>query len=226
MTRARGLESLTQRRGVAVEDLSFRYSARQPHVISGLSLELPTGGVAALTGVSGSGKSTLLYLLALLLRPSSGAVLWDGERVGGLSDGARASLRASRSGFVFQDAALDPARTVLDNVCEPALFAGMPRREAVARAEELLERFGVAHRARHRPGEVSGGQAQRVALCRALLTRPSFVFGDEPTGNLDRVSAEVVWAGLEECARAGATVIVATHDDGLANRADVRVHLS
>nr|WP_232229595.1 ATP-binding cassette domain-containing protein [Cellulomonas bogoriensis] len=191
-----------------------------------VDVEFPAGAITALTGPSGSGKSTLLYVLALLLRPTSGHVEWDGRAVEGLDDGARSRLRAARAGFVFQDAMLDPGRTVLDNVCEGALFAGMPRREAERRAVELLERIGVSHRIDHRPGEISGGQAQRVALCRALLTDPDVVFADEPTGNLDHASAEVVWQALTHRARAGATVVVATHDEALAERSDHRVVLT
>jgi lipoprotein-releasing system ATP-binding protein len=145
--------------------------------------------------------------------------------VAALTDAGRSAWRASTTGFVFQDAMLDPARTVLDNACEPAVFAGIPRGEARRRARHLLERFGLGDRAGHLPGEVSGGQAQRVGLCRALLTEPELVLGDEPTGNLDRTSADVVWQALTDLADRGATVVVATHDEALAQRADRRVVL-
>lgn len=210
---------------LAVRDLTFAYRQGATPVIDGLDCTLEPGSVTALAGASGSGKSTLLYILALMLRARSGAVLWDGAEVSRLSDAARAQIRARDVGFVFQDALLDPARTVLDNVVDGGLYAGIPRAQLRSRAHELLERFGVRHRRDHRPGEVSGGQAQRVALCRALVTRPRVVFGDEPTGNLDPVSARVVWDALVAAAADGATVVVATHDPALAGRADARVVL-
>ena len=208
------------------QNLSFAYRRSAPTIIERVSFSVPTGAVTALTGASGSGKSTLLYLLALMIRPSAGEVFLDGYPTQRLADSDRSRLRAAAVGFVFQDALLDPARTVLDNVCESGLFAGMRRREAVARACDLLERFGVADRADHRPGEISGGQAQRVALCRALLTEPEVVFADEPTGNLDDASAEVVWQALVAYAADGGTVVVATHDQGLAGRSHHEIRLA
>ena len=131
-------------------------------------------------------------------------------------------MRAHRIGFVFQDASLDPSRVILDSVIEPALHAGWSRRQARARGRELLEQMGVAARADHRPGEISGGQAQRVAVCRALVTDPAVVLADEPTGNLDRDNAEGVLAALsratgagrdgEDSPDAGRTAVIATHD--------------
>lgn len=210
---------------LAIRDLTFTYRHGTPPVISGLNADLPAGAVTALTGPSGSGKSTLLYILALMLRGHQGQVLWDGLPATDLSDARRAQLRARDVGFVFQDALLDPARTVLDNVGDSGIFAGMPRKQRHERGRELLNRFGVGHRADHRPGEISGGQAQRVALCRALLTRPRVIFGDEPTGNLDPASARIVWDALKDAAAAGATVVVATHDPALAADADHRLEL-
>jgi lipoprotein-releasing system ATP-binding protein len=151
--------------------------------------------------------------------------LWADKEVVTLPDAERSRLRATDVGFIFQDALLDPARSVLANVCDGALFAGMPRNLAEARARELLAEFGVAHRADHRPGEISGGQAQRVAICRALLTDPKIVFADEPTGNLDAESSEIVWQALVDHAATGATVIVSTHDLDLAARSDQQVRL-
>lgn len=210
---------------VATRDLTFAYRRGATPVLADVTVDFPSGALTTITGPSGTGKSTLLYVVALLLRPGGGQVLWDGQRVDALPDGERSRLRASRTGFVFQDAMLDPARTVLDNVCESALFAGLTLHDARARARALLDRLGVAHRAEHRPGEISGGQAQRVALCRALVTGPDVVFGDEPTGNLDDESAAVVWQVLRDRAQEGATVVVATHDERLAATADHRVRL-
>jgi ABC-type lipoprotein export system ATPase subunit len=205
---------------VEARDLTFRYRRASEAVLDGLHAEFAGGSVTVITGASGSGKSTLLYVLALLARPTAGSVAWRGRRVDDLPDGSRSQLRARRAGFVFQDAMLDPAKTVMANVCEQAVFSGLDRRAAAQRARALLEQFGLLHRADHRPGEVSGGQAQRVALCRALLISPTIVFADEPTGNLDADAAEVVVAALEEQARTGTCVIIATHDLSLARRAD------
>ena len=217
---------MTPPEALTAHDLVFTYRRGAPPVVDGLTHTFAPGALTAVTGPSGSGKSTLLYVLALMLRPTSGEVRWHGADASALPDAARARLRAGHAGFVFQDAVLDPARTILDNVREAALFAGMPDDEARARALELCERFGVGHRVDHRPGEISGGQAQRVALCRALLTGPRVVFGDEPTGNLDGASARVVWDALRDHARAGATVVVATHDERLAAEADARLVLA
>lgn len=211
--------------GLQCRSVRFGYRRTARAVIEDLDHHFCPGEVTVVTGSSGCGKSTLMYLLSLMLRPWSGKISWLGQDLSALPDADRSAWRASASGFVFQDAMLDPARTVLDNVCEPALFAGIPRRSAHARAMELLDRFGVAHRAGHRPGEISGGQAQRVGLCRALLTNPRILFGDEPSGNLDAESSRMVWDALHEHARRGAVVIVATHDLDAAARADARLVL-
>lgn len=211
---------------LATLDLSFAYRKNDEPVIAHLTTTFAPGAVTAVTGPSGSGKSTLLYILALMLRTTGGHVLWDGLESSRLADAERSRLRAARMGFVFQDAILDPTRSISRNVLEAALFAGMPARVAHTRAQGLLDAFGVGHRATHRPGEISGGQAQRVALCRALVTDPVVVFGDEPTGNLDGDSARVVWDALRDHARGGATVIVATHDERLAAEADEHLRLT
>lgn len=198
---------------VKIDGLSFGYRRGEPIIIE-MDHVFEPGSVCAVTGPSGCGKSTLLYLIGLLLTPWSGGIsIGEHERASELGDMDRSRLRAEWIGFVFQDAMLDPARTVLDNVTEGAIYAGVARRTARARAEGLLERFGVLLRADHRPGEVSGGQAQRVALCRALLNSPKLILADEPTGNLDAASAEVVIGALQDAAHLdGATVIIASHD--------------
>ncbi len=210
---------------VAASGLTFGYRGLGDRVLDSWTGSFQEGAVTALTGPSGSGKSTLLYLLALMLRPGSGDVLWDGVPVSVLPDSARARLRATRAGFVFQDAMLDQSQTVISNVLEGGLFSDRSRAELRMRADVLLDRFEVGHRRDHRPGEISGGQAQRVALCRALVTDPPIVFADEPTGNLDRDTATVVLDAFRAHARAGAAVIVATHDPFVVAHCDALVAL-
>jgi lipoprotein-releasing system ATP-binding protein len=204
---------------ISVEELSFGYKPTEL-IFDKVTFRFPPGETTVVTGRSGSGKSTLLYILGLLLTPSRGRVVLDGSDVAGLGDVDSSRLRAARMGFVFQDAVLDPSRTVVDNVCESGLYAGLSRGEARDRAIELLERFEVGLRVDHRPGEVSGGQAQRVALCRALLNRPEVILADEPTGNLDQESAALVLTALTGAARDGAVVVIASHDPDVASIGD------
>ena len=197
---------------IAVDGLSFGYN-RSEAIIDTLDWRFNQGAVTAVTGPSGRGKSTLLYLIGLLLTPWSGSITIDGRDVVAWGDPRRSRFRAQRVGFVFQDTALDTTRTVLDNVIESSVYNPMSRRVAVDRATLLMERFGVDLRADHKPGEVSGGQAQRIALCRALLSEPDVVLADEPTGNLDVDSANVVIDTLASLAHdEDRTVVVATHD--------------
>ncbi|MDR2930157.1 MAG: ABC transporter ATP-binding protein [Propionibacteriaceae bacterium] len=206
---------------LAVVDLRFSYIKRGEELFSGLTHRFAPGALTVVTGPSGCGKSTLLYLLGLMLNPTSGQIEVDGRPVGRLSDGGRSTLRAARIGFVFQDSELDPSRTVVDSVIEPGLYLG--RRVADLRpvALELLERFGLAHRADHRPGQVSGGQAQRVAVCRAMINQPDIVLADEPTGNLDRDNAALVLDALAVAAHdSGRTVVIASHDPYVIDVAD------
>ena len=199
--------------------ITFGYG-RNTEILHDWNATFYAGEVVAITGPSGRGKSTLLYLLGLMLKPGSGEVLIDGADAAGLADARRAQLRAARFGFVFQDAALDATRTVLDNVVETALYRGEPRGAAKQRALELLGQFGVELRANHKPGQVSGGQAQRIALCRALLNDPRILLADEPTGNLDPTSASIVVDAMRARANGGGTVVIATHDPALVARCD------
>ena len=205
--------------------LSFSYARHTAPVLDGWDAAFHAGQTAALTGPSGRGKSTLLYLLGLMLHPTGGDVLIDGTSVSGLRDGVKAKIRADRFGFVFQDAALDASRSVLDNVTETALYRGQPRRDARARAVELLDRFGVDVPPARRPGQVSGGQAQRIALCRALLSEPQILLADEPTGNLDPATAVVVVDALKDHATSGAAVVVVTHSPDVAAACDREIRL-
>ena len=206
------------------QNLSFGYPSSPP-IIEHWNHSFFGGEMVAITGQSGRGKSTLLHLLGLMLRPSSGTVILNGLACAELSDARRAEQRASSYGFVFQDAALDSSRTVLDNILEPAIYAGAQRQTMTPRALRLLKRFGVNVAARRRPGQVSGGQAQRIALCRSLLMNPCVLLADEPTGNLDGYSASTVVDGLREHAETGAIVLVATHDPRLVELCDRQIQL-
>lgn len=210
---------------LGVRNLRFAYRKGGEELFNGLTHDFAPGRVTVLTGASGRGKSTLLYVLGLLLTPTNGQVLFDGEPMSGAKDAVRALVRARRVGFVFQDSELDPSRTVIDSVLEPALYAGFTRDERLDRAHELLARFGLTERAGHRPGQVSGGQAQRLAVCRALLNDPDVVLADEPTGNLDRGNAELVLDALRAAADEGSTVVIASHDPFVVERGDEVVAL-
>lgn len=206
-------------------ELSFSYAAGGMPIIQDWSAEFPAATTTALTGPSGRGKSTLLYLLGLMLRPGAGEVFLDGAPVTRLPDAARARIRADRFGFVFQDAALDQTRAVIDNVTETALYRGVRRDTAIRRGMELLEKFGVEVPPGRKPGQVSGGQAQRIALCRALLSEPRVLLADEPTGNLDPATTDIVVAALQQHAATGAAVIIVTHSPDVANACDRRIEL-
>lgn len=205
-------------------EINFAYRKGEA-VIEDFSADFRAGDITAITGYSGRGKSTLLYILGLMLMPGSGSIAIEGVNLSQLSDTKKANLRANLYGFVFQDSALDPTRTVIDNVVENALYRGASRAKAISRAEELLAEFGVSYRAKHRPGQISGGQAQRIALCRALLNNPLVLVADEPTGNLDHTSASVVVEAFREQARAGGTVIIATHDPYLISQSTRQITL-
>ncbi|MDO8122564.1 ATP-binding cassette domain-containing protein [Isoptericola sp. b490] len=197
---------------LAVSDIGFSYRRGGEELFGGLSHEFATASVTAVTGPSGRGKSTLLYVLGLMLTPRRGTVMIDGRPVSLMSDASRSGIRANGIGFVFQDAVLDPARTVLDCVTEPGVYNGRGRGATRHHARQLLADLDVGLRADHRPGEISGGQAQRVAIARALVNDPSIVLADEPTGNLDHGNATTVLATLSAAAKAGRTVVIATHD--------------
>ncbi|MCP1412898.1 ABC transporter ATP-binding protein [Paenarthrobacter sp. A20] len=200
-------------------NLSFGYT-KSDLIIEDWSEQFNAGEMVALAGASGRGKSTLLYLLGLMLGPLSGEIMVFGRNVTRLSDASRAGLRARNYGFVFQDAVLDSSRTVLDNVVETALYSGLKRDLAVARAHDLLRQFGVETRSDHKPGQISGGQAQRIALCRGLMGNPPLLLADEPTGNLDAESSRAVIDALRQRALEGGTVVVATHDPRVMDSCD------
>ena len=202
-------------------DVRMRYGAVQ--VLHGVSLDVRRGEVVAVAGPSGSGKSTLLHLLGGLDKPEGGEICWGERRVDTLGGEARARLRASRVGLVFQHHYLLEDLSVLDNVALPALVLG---RDGRARARALLKTVGLGARTDVAPGALSGGERQRAALARALLLGPAILLADEPTGSLDRANARAVAALLVDLARLeGAGVLLVTHDEALAARADRVLHL-
>ncbi len=204
---------------IEASEISFGYRPGQP-VLQGWSASIERGEVVSIVGPSGSGKSTLLYILGTLVRPWSGMLRIGGLDVATLSDGRRSDVRSAVVGFVFQDALLDARRSILDNIIEGAIYGGADRRAAVERARALLDQLNVDVEPARRATDLSGGQAQRVALCRALLNDPQIILADEPTGNLDRVNAGAVERVLHEQARAGVVVVIVTHDEALAGRCD------
>lgn len=205
--------------------LAFRYPGTTAFIFDGLDVTVGRGEMVAVLGRSGCGKSTLLYVLGLFLHPTSGGLAIHGQETGRLGDRERSLLRSHDIGFVLQDAALHGGWSMLENVAEGALYSGATYAQAMARAGALLDEYGISGIAAHRPAQVSGGQAQRAALCRALIRRPTLVLADEPTGNLDAANADAVIAGLRQAADEGAAVIVVTHAPAVASASDRTVHL-
>lgn len=209
---------------MSASDLHLSFG--QTAALSGASVEVLPGEVVALLGPSGSGKSTLLHCLAGILRPDSGEVRFCGNRVDDQSDAIRSRLRASSFGFVFQFGSLVPELSAVENVGLPLRLAGVKRRPAEERASAWLDRLGVADVADKRPGQMSGGQGQRVAVARALVAGPRVVFADEPTGALDSLNGELVMEELVGAAREqGTSVVVVTHEARVAAHADREVIL-
>lgn len=215
---------------VDIKGLTKTYGEGQTttQVLKGIDIELQTGEQVALLGASGSGKSTLLNILGTLMQPTSGRYEMLGENLVAASDAAVTEFRNRHIGFVFQFHNLMPDFTALENVVFPAAVrAGGETAEARARAKELLARVGLDHRINFRAGQLSGGQKQRVAIARALMNRPELVLADEPTGNLDRESAEQVMALLEEINRDDQTTfLISTHDPEIARRCSREIRIS
>ncbi len=204
----------------------YREGEARLDILVGASLTLRPGDTVALIAPSGAGKSTLLHIAGLLERPDSGEVLIDGRPTYGMSDDARTRLRRNSIGFVYQFHHLLPEFTALENVVLPQTIAGHSRKEASARAQELLDYLGLGPRASHRPGELSGGEQQRVAIARAVANAPAVLLADEPTGNLDPRTADHVFATLLALARgSGLAALVATHNLELAAQLNRRVTL-
>jgi putative ABC transport system ATP-binding protein len=204
----------------------YPYEGDVVHALRGVDLRIAAGEFAAIMGPSGCGKSTLLNVLSGVDAPTGGRVSLLGRHLAALSDRERSRLRLTRVGFVFQRFHLLPVLSAAENVELPMAEAGVGRRDRRDRARELLEFVGLAHRLRHRPPQLSGGEQQRVAIARALANRPEVVFADEPTGELDRRTGEEVLALFQRLNAGGTTLVVVTHDPEIAARADRIVEMA
>lgn len=210
---------------ISLHDIHKSYDGLE--VVKGVSLDVTPGEIMAIVGPSGAGKTTLLQIMGTLDRPDSGTVSYDGVDVALMSDSRLARFRNASIGFVFQFHQLLPEFSVLENVAMPALIGGTNRKEAFARAKELVDYLGIAERATHRPAQLSGGERQRAAVARALVNRPSVVLADEPSGSLDshnRMELHKLFFDLRR--DMGQTFVIVTHDESLAADCDRVVHMT
>lgn len=205
---------------------SFSHGSRQIEVLKDINLELNHGEILALIGASGAGKSTFLQIIGTLDRPTQGTVLFENQDLFQLSEAQLAEFRNRRIGFVFQFHHLLPEFTALENTYLPALIQKERRNRYVESARSLLEEVGLLDRIHHKPGELSGGEQQRVAVARALIQNPDLVLADEPTGNLDTHTGEMLFDLLRELnQRRGTTFVIVTHNERLSKQADRLVHM-
>jgi lipoprotein-releasing system ATP-binding protein len=213
---------------IKVTDLhkSFSMGSHELPVIKGVNLEIQRGEFIAIVGASGAGKSTLLHIIGTLDRPSSGNVTFDGQDLFQLSDTQQAEFRNRRVGFVFQFHHLLPEFTALENACMPALVQRRDQATVEKDAQALLAEVGLSSRVQHKPGELSGGEQQRVAMARALMQKPDVILADEPTGNLDTHTGDSLFALMRELNRSRRTTfIIVTHNDKLSAQCDRIVHM-
>jgi lipoprotein-releasing system ATP-binding protein len=213
---------------ITVTDLSksFPMGGQTLTVLKGVNLQIQRGELIAVVGASGAGKSTLLHIIGTLDRPTQGTVHFDGQDMFKLSEGEQAEFRNRRIGFVFQFHHLLPEFTALENACMPALIQRRQKADIEPEAIALLEEVGLGARLHHKPGELSGGEQQRVAVARALLQKPDLVLADEPTGNLDTHTGDALFAMMRALNKArGTTFVIVTHNDKLSAQADRIIHM-
>lgn len=204
---------------------TYHLGGETVHALAGLSLTISPGEFTAIMGPSGSGKSTLMNILGCLDRPTTGSYMLDGQEVATLNDDQLATTRNKKIGFVFQSFNLLPRMSTLQNVALPMVYAGVEKKERIARAEQMLKMVGLGDRMGHQPNELSGGQRQRVAIARALVNDPTIIMADEPTGNLDTKSGNEVMAIFSELNSQGRTIILVTHEPEIAEHAGRIVHV-
>lgn len=212
---------------ILLKDISKTYQIGKVAVnaLININLAIQKGEYVALMGPSGSGKSTLMNILGCLDTPTQGMYMLNNKAVSKLSDNELAEIRNKEIGFIFQTFNLLSRNTALENVALPLVYAGVPKKERLERAKEVLTSVGLADRISHKPNELSGGQRQRVAIARALVNHPSMLLADEPTGNLDTKTSHEIMDLLEEINNKGNTVIIVTHEEDIAKRAKRIVRL-
>ena len=212
---------------IKIEGLSkfFRTEEVETIALNKVSLEVKDGEFVAVMGPSGCGKSTLLNILGLLDNPSEGNYYLGDQEVGHLKEKERTQVRKGNIGFVFQSFNLIDELTVQENIALPLLYMGVPKQERQRRVEEAMARMDIMHRSRHYPRQISGGQQQRTAIARAIVTRPKLILADEPTGNLDSKNGKEVMGLLSELHREGTTIVMVTHSQHDAGYADRIIHL-
>ena len=228
MNKTDTLKSTTPTPLVQVENLqrSFNMGHQTVHVLNGITMTIQRGEMVAIIGASGAGKSTLLHILGTLDRPTKGEVLFEGKNMFKASETALASFRNQRIGFVFQFHHLLPEFTALENAYLPALIQKIPQHTAIETATALLSEVGLSHRLHHKPGELSGGEQQRVAVARALIRQPDLVLADEPTGNLDTQTGDELFGLLRKLNEThGTAFIIVTHNEKLSHQTDRLIHL-
>ena len=203
----------------------YEVGGSEVRALDGFDIEIARGSYVALMGPSGSGKSTLMNILGCLDTPTSGSYVLNGNDVSKLDDDSLAEIRNKEIGFIFQTFNLLPRYTALENVALPMIYAGITKKDRIKRAKEVLVKVGLGDRMDHQPNELSGGQRQRVAVARALVMNPSIILADEPTGNLDSVTSNGIMDLLGEINRDGNTVIVVTHEEEIAARAERTIRL-
>ena len=209
-----------------VDNVTRSYPGEPPvQALRGVTIAIGAGELVGVVGPSGSGKTTLLQLMGTLDRPTSGQVRLAGLDVAKMADDDLSFLRATRIGFIFQQFFLAEHATVLDNVADGLLYAGIPLKQRRQLALDALEQVGLAERPSARPTQLSGGQRQRVAIARALVGQPAIVLADEPTGNLDQATGQSILALIDQLHQAGSTIVVITHDHAIAERMPRRVEI-